>query len=63
MVFGPNSAAFAISFPLSEVSIAHSSQEERRCGGNLYVCMCVRVGVREIEGCIAPGIAHVHCLD
>lgn len=48
MVFGPNSAAFAFSFPLSEVSIAHSSQEERRCGGNLYLCMCVREGDKEV---------------
>lgn len=36
----PNSA---VSASLSEVSIARSSQDDRRCGGNLCVCACVCV--------------------
>lgn len=36
---------FGVSSSLSEVSIARSSQEERRCGGNF----CLSVGMREME--------------
>lgn len=35
---------FGVSSSLSEVSIARSSQEERRCGGNF----CLSVGMREM---------------